>query len=90
MPKQLKYQPSLQEPKAKTEDAERGSKRLALSIGRESVELPQIGFVSTIHKRFHREIKDRRIEQGISTFGFAKAEKKNECDLLRAEGRRGI
>ncbi|KAL0700762.1 hypothetical protein Bca4012_056884 [Brassica carinata] len=70
MPKQRKYQPSLQEPKAKTEDAERGSKRLALSIGRESVELPQIGFVSTIHKRFHREIKDRRIEQGISTFWF--------------------
>ncbi|CAG7903664.1 unnamed protein product [Brassica rapa] len=80
MPKQRKYQPSLQEPKAKTEDAER---RLALSMGRESVELPPVGFVSTIHKRFHRE--RFKIENGEERrrFWFSRSRgTENECDLL--------
>ncbi|CAH8297486.1 unnamed protein product [Eruca vesicaria subsp. sativa] len=90
MPKQRKYQPSLQEPKAKTEEAERGSKRLALSIGRESVDLLPSRFVSTIHKRFHREIKDRnraRKEQ----FWFRETEEGEDMNVIvRAEGRRCI
>ncbi|CAA7022428.1 unnamed protein product [Microthlaspi erraticum] len=82
-PRQRKYQPSLQEPKAKTEEAERGRKKLALWIGRESENLPPIGLISTIHKRF--QIKGRRIEieigkgeEAVWFFGICESEKEEE------------
>ena len=91
-PRQRKYQPSLQEPKEKAQEEERGRRKLALWRWREKVNLSPIGFVSTIHKRFHGKIKIEIVE-GREHFWFWRCEKadkivtktENGCDCW-AEG----